>query len=274
MNNSNENAFKSVVLDYYTAYGRHDLPWRIPDKNGLFDPYKILVSEIMLQQTQVNRVIEKFNTFMQLFPTVDDLAKAPLADVLVAWSGLGYYRRAKFLHQAAHCILNEFSGKIPELQTELVRLPGVGVNTAGAIIAYSYDKPVVFIETNIRTVFLHHFFNKQANVSDVALLPLIERSVPAEGVREWYWALMDYGSYLKTSVENPSRKSKHHTKQSTFSGSRRQARGQVLRMLVQGSATFDDIAMQVEHPELQTILEDLVREGMISVAGATYSLGK
>ena len=140
--------FQSMVWDYFETHGRHDLPWRLPTDRG-FDPYAIMVSEIMLQQTQVGRVIPKFQAFMKQFPTVQALASAPLSDVLQAWSGLGYNRRAKFLWQAAQQVVTDYAGVMPKTLEDLVRLPGIGKNTAGAIMAYAYDQPVYFIETNI-----------------------------------------------------------------------------------------------------------------------------
>lgn len=128
------------------------MPWREDTR-----PYYVLVSEIMLQQTQVERVIPKFEAFIDKFPSTKELAKASLADVLTMWSGLGYNRRAKFLHEAAQMIENEFGGTFPDALQELVKLPGVGVNTAGAIVAYSFNQPVSFIETNVRTVYFYQF---------------------------------------------------------------------------------------------------------------------
>ena len=147
--------FKKIILDYYKKHGRHDLPWR-----KTHDPYKILVSEIMLQQTQVGRVMAKYKEFIREFPDFKKLAQAPTAKVLKAWSGLGYNRRALYLKRTAERVTNEFQGKLPKDQSMLVDLPGIGPNTAGAICAYSFNMPVVFIETNIRRVFIHFFFNK------------------------------------------------------------------------------------------------------------------
>jgi A/G-specific adenine glycosylase len=265
---------RSTVLEYYAAHGRHDMPWRIPDASGQLDPYKILVSEMMLQQTQVNRVIGKFNDFIRIFPTVQVLSDAPLSDVLTAWSGLGYYRRAKFLHLAAQQVVGEFAGQLPNSQADLVRLPGVGKNTAGAIIAYSFNQPVVFIETNIRTVFLHHFFGDQTDIPDSELMPFIHQALPKNGTRQWYWALMDYGSFLKSTLENPSRRSKHHHKQSAFKGSRREVRGKILKLLLAGPLDKKSLEKHIEGTVHKAVLEDLVKEGMISFDGATYHLGR
>ena len=129
-----------------------DMPWREDTR-----PYFVLVSELMLQQTQVSRVIPKFKEFIKHFPDERALASASLGDVLKQWQGLGYNRRAKYLHEAARMIVDEFGGEFPKDQKDMQRLPGVGKNTAGAIAAYSFNQPSVFVETNIRTVFIHHF---------------------------------------------------------------------------------------------------------------------
>lgn len=203
-----------------------DMPWR--DNT---EPYFVLVSELMLQQTQVDRVIPKFETFMRLFPTIGDLAAAPLSDVLIAWSGLGYNRRAKFLHAAAKKVVSDFNGTIPNTYELLVTLPGVGPNTAGAILAYSFNEPIIFIETNVRTVYFHHFFEDQALVTDTELKALVAKTMDTEHPREWYWAIMDYGSYLKKQGVGRINKSSHYKKQSPLKGSLREVRGLILKKL-------------------------------------------
>jgi A/G-specific adenine glycosylase len=200
------------VLAYYKSHGRHHLPWR-----KTFDPYKILVSEMMLQQTQVDRVIPKYEAFIKKYPTAGKLAAAPLTDVLTLWSGLGYNRRAKYLWEAA-------SGGTK----------GIGPYTKAAVAVFAHNEPVVMIETNIRTVYLHHLFPKVKNIPDEKLLPYI---VVPKGVepRVWYAALMDYGSYLKQAHLNPSRRSKHHVKQKKFAGSDREVRGAILKAHLTGT---------------------------------------
>lgn len=255
------------VWDYYAQHGR-DLPWRQPAADGLFDPYKILISEVMLQQTQVSRVIPKFAAFMQRFPTAQDLARAPLAEVLKAWSGLGYNRRAKYLHQAAQ----QIGGDFPQTMAGLVQLPGVGPNTAVAILVYAFNQPLPFIETNIRTVYIHHYFQDQTDVDDKQLLPLIEQTLDREHPREWFWALMDYGSHLKTTVGNASRNSKHYAKQSTFQGSRRQIRGQVIKLLNTQPQTFASLTKQIPDERLKAVLTDLVKEELIVKRKNLYNI--
>lgn len=269
--------FQQLVWDYYAAHGRHDLSWRVPNEQG-FDPYAIMVSEIMLQQTQVNRVIPKFQAFMTQFPTIEALAASPLAAVLEAWSGLGYNRRAKFLWQAAQMVVQDFGGQMPRTVDELMMLPGVGKNTAGAIAAYAYDAEVVFIETNIRTVFIHHFFADDTAVRDDSLEPLIRGTVEASksgagrSPRTWYWALMDYGTHLKQTVGNVGRRSATYAKQSAFAGSRRQIRGKVLS-LVRQPMNIEELQEYITDERLVSVLDDLVREKLISCVKNTYTLG-
>lgn len=261
--------FLNQLWVYYDAHQR-DLPWRQSEPDGSFDPYKILVSELMLQQTQVNRVIPKYQAFMQAFPGVEQLARAELGEVLVVWSGLGYNRRAKFLHQAAQTIVEQTT--FPTTLNMLTKLPGVGVNTAGAIMAYAYNQPVVFIETNVRTVYIHHFFADES-VADTDLTPVIEASLAANqrDPRGFYWALMDYGTHLKQTVGNVSRRSKHYTKQSTFNGSLRQIRGQVLKQLAMSNKTKRQLA--IADDRLPQVLEQLAKEGLITKHGQTFKLG-
>ncbi|HEX8763347.1 MAG TPA: hypothetical protein VF733_06360 [Candidatus Saccharimonadales bacterium] len=269
---TDQNSFQKLVWDYYRDQGRHDLPWRLPNKQGEFDPYCIMVSEIMLQQTQVARVVPKYQKFLEAFPNVETLARAPLADVLKLWNGLGYNRRAKFLWQAAGFVARKHNGKMPDTLTELISLPGIGPNTAGAILAYAFNRPVVFIETNIRTVFIHHFLSDQSGVDDRTLLPIIQEALPQDAPREWYWALMDYGTHIKQTVGNVSRASKTYTKQSTFQGSRRQIRGQVLRTLIAGPMTAADLTRQINDERLLEVLQSLTSEGLIAAFDGTYAL--
>jgi A/G-specific adenine glycosylase len=261
--------FVETVWGYYSAHGRHDLPWRIPEANGTFDPYKILVSECMLQQTQVSRAIPKYGAFLRRFPTVSSLAESELGEVLRAWQGLGYNRRAKYLWQAAQCI--EQAGSFPSSPEALTKLPGVGVNTAGAILAYAWNQPAVFIETNIRTVYIHHFTGDADVVSDDFIRDCLERTLDRERPREFYWALMDYGSYLKTRVQNLHR-SKQYTKQSKFEGSKRQIRGQVLRELSNAPLAARHLVHRIDDERLSGVLDELVREGLIKKKGEQYSL--
>jgi len=268
--------FVSKVWKYYDAKGRHDLPWRQPSKDGVFDPYAIMVSEIMLQQTQVKRAIIKYDEFLSAFPTISSLSEAPLASVLKTWSGLGYNRRAKFLWQAAQDI--QAKGNFPQTVDLLVQLPGIGVNTAGAIAVYAFNRPVFFIETNIRTVFIHHFFEDSDDITDKQLMPLIEAALQdalERGIspREWHWALMDYGTHIKQAIGNAARRSKTYSKQSKFEGSRRQIRGQVLRILGQRPHQLLELQQLINDERLGDVLQTLEGESFISSNDEHYHLG-
>lgn len=265
--------FRNTAWDYYHVHGRHDLPWRLPlTGTNAFDPYAILVSELMLQQTQVARVLPKYQQFMGQFPSVEALNRAQLSTVLRTWSGLGYNRRAKFLHQAAEEIVEQYGNEFPKQLAELIKLPGVGINTAAAIQAYAFNQSVVFVETNIRTVFIHHFFHDQTKVADEDILDLVSQTLDHEHPREWYWALMDYGAYLKQTIGNLTRQSQSYVKQSTFQGSRRQIRGQVIRLLSLRSCTRTTLQQHVPDERLEGVLDELLAEHLIRKIGKHYQL--
>ena len=249
--------FRSIVLGYWRKHGRHDLPWRKTK-----DPYKILVSEIMLQQTQVSRVIPKYNEFLKQFPNVKVLAKAQLIDVLRVWSGLGYNRRAKFLHDAAIWITKEYKGKFPQTYEGLRRLPGVGEYTAKAILVFAFNQPEVLIETNIRTVYLRAFFQDTVNVSDREVHPYMEKAAKGQNPRTWHWSLMDNGAYLKKSGVKLNAKSAHYSQQSKFEGSLRQVRGAILRAQVHGEKIRD--FRDCYGDKFAKALASLRREGLLT----------
>ena len=245
-----------------------EMPWRADTR-----PYYVMVSEIMLQQTQVDRVIPKFEAFIERFPSVEILAKASLGEVLQMWSGLGYNRRAKFLHEAAIKIMDEYEGVFPETPEGLISLPGIGVNTAGAILAYSFNNPSIFIETNIRTVYFYHFFLNHEDVSDKELRAVVEETTDIENPREWYWAMMDYGSYLKRQGIGQNNKSKHYKKQSPLKGSVREVRGQIVKLLT--TADFEERTLRAElraDERFESALLSLEKEGLISKTGETFHL--
>ncbi len=255
-------AFRKKVAGFYAKNGR-DLPWRHTK-----DPYHILVSEIMLQQTQVDRVIEKYLKFIQTFPTLTALAEAPLNSLLAAWQGLGYNRRALLLQKCAREIVEQHNGAVPASPDALVTLPGLGKATAASICAFAFNMPVIFIETNIRTVFLHEFFPDQKDVPDDKLVPLIEQTIDTKNACSWYSALMDYGTFLKKQYPNPSRRSAHHATQSKFEGSDRQIRGKIVRLLLKNRilsvSAMQDI-LQTETGRLEKIVTGMVRDGLVCV---------
>ena len=254
-------SFKRLIYDYYRKHGR-SLPWRKTS-----NPYHILVSELMLQQTQVPRVLEKYREFIARFPDAAALAKAPLRSVLTVWQGLGYNRRALALKQIALALVAQHRGKVPSSFDDLVKLPGVGKATASAILAFAFNRPVVFIETNIRTVFIHFFFPGQDEVSDEEIIPLVTKTLDAANPREWYYALMDYGTFLKKSIANPGRKSRHYHKQTPFDGSNRQVRGRILRYLTRGrQSTEEEIAegLSLDPGKVKSALLALEKEGLLT----------
>jgi len=217
--------FRKKIWLFYRASGRC-FSWRHVD-----DPYRVMVSEVMLQQTQTHRVAPKYELFLLEFPTLALLADTNLRDLLSVWQGLGYNRRARYLRDAARLLMDDHGGVIPNSTDELQKMPGIGHATASAICAYAFNEPVVFIETNIRAVFIHTFFPGAERVHDRELVSLIEQTVDRNNPRDWYYALTDYGVMLKAQHANPSRRSRHHVKQSKFEGSDRQIRGAILRLL-------------------------------------------
>lgn len=220
--------FRKEIWGYYRRKGR-DLPWR-----RTRNPYRILISEFMLQQTQVSRVLGTYPKFLRRFPNVRSLSRARKRTVLREWQGLGYNRRARALWMTAKKIVSDYGGRVPHTEERLLALPGVGRGTAGAVGAFAFNLPVVFIETNIRRVFLRFFFQGKESVPDAKLFSLIERTLDRRRPREWYYALMDYGAMLGArEKENPNTRSAHYKKQSSFKGSRRELRGKILALLLQ-----------------------------------------
>lgn len=221
------------------------LPWR-----HIEDAYGVLVSEVMLQQTQVARVLPRWEAWMRLFPTVDALAAADTATVLEQWQGLGYNRRALALKRACEACARDFGGELPREEADLLALPGVGPATCAGVRAFAYDLPSVYIETNVRTVFIHELFPDRDAVADRELRPLVERTCPRTGVRDWYYALLDWGAHLKRTTVNPSRRSAHYARQSAFEGSRRQKRAEILRFVLAHPGVGDeDVARHLDAVE-------------------------
>ncbi len=219
--------FKQIIFDHYLKHGR-SFPWRETK-----DPYAITVSEIMLQQTQTDRVVPKYQAFLSALPNWQALSEVNNAELFTLWQGLGYNRRALSLKKMAQVVVEKYAGLLPHTQTELVSLPGIGPYTSGAILAFAFNIPVPVIETNIRRVYIHHFFAPDSVVSDKDLMPLIEATLDADNPREWYYALMDYGSQLAKTLPNPNRRSLHYVKQGKLAGSNREVRGAILRVLTQ-----------------------------------------
>jgi A/G-specific adenine glycosylase len=248
---------------HFKKHGRSHLPWR-----STRDPYKILVSEVMLQQTQVERVTPYYTKFLKAFPDSRRLSRAPLSKVLMLWQGLGYNARGKRLRDAAIMIEKAFGGKFPDSIEKIESLPGVGPYTARAVASFAFNTAAIFIETNIRSVFIHHFFStRSSKISDAELLPLVEMSLKTSRMqpRDFYAALMDYGSYLKKQGVRNNSKSKHYAKQSKFEGSRRQLRGQILKTILDAPTTLDGVVKKIgrSRSEIEAELEKMMKEELL-----------
>lgn len=273
---------------HYRAHGRRGLPWR-----HTRDPYRILVSEVMLQQTQVERVVPYYRKFIKTFPTARSLARAKLGRVLALWQGLGYNRRAKHLWEAAKRISSAPALRSGEMNTTPTparragapqglpeNLPGVGPYTQGAVAAFAFNQPAAFIETNIRTVFFHHLYKgpSSGRVSDAELLPLVAEALERSRMepREFYWALMDYGSHLKKQGVRLNMHSAHYTKQKKFEGSARQLRGAILRELLKRPATLAQLTKNLSRMsgEVRRELIRLRSEELVTQQGSRYSVGR
>jgi len=301
--------FKALVWNWYTE-NRRDLPWRPPAPRKKTHPdgytffssssqteawaqehaYWIFVSEIMLQQTQVDRVIPFFETFIAELPDWESLAKCPQPKLLKLWKGLGYNRRALNTKKAAHYILEQHNGKLPQDLEALQKIPNVGVYTSAAIMNFVHGIPTPLIETNVRTVFFHHFYTKEASVDDKVLIKKVLvtldlsssprypghplGSLPESSPREWMYALMDYGSHLRREGVKITSKSKHYTKQKSFKGSKREIRGKILEILLHDpilsleileQKITDDLKDNENNP--QSVIEDMVKEGFLEKKG-------
>lgn len=262
--------FRQLIYQHYEHSGR-TLPWR-----QTRDPYKILVSELMLQQTQVERVLTKYEFFLKEFPNFSALAKARFKDVLAAWQGLGYNKRAIALKKIAEHVDNKLAGSLPSGYATLVKLPGIGPATACAVLTFAFDIPTVFIETNIRSVFLHAFFAGEQDVKDEKIYPLVECTLDGSSPRTWYYALMDYGSMLKKRFKNPTRSSAHRKQQAPFEGSNRQLRGEIISLILAYPAiTEADLVQRLEadHEKISRNLQKLEAEGFFKRVNAGFVVG-
>jgi len=289
MTEAQKQRFRKTVLDFYKQEGRHTLPWRVGD-NGISkseQAYRILVSEAMLQQTQVARVVPYYLRWFLKFGTKEVLANASLAEVLILWQGLGYNKRAKALWETAKIICNERGGVIPTTRIELLKLPGIGRYTAGAICVFAYNQKEVLVETNIRTVVIYHFFTEisrsskktqgasSEKIGDEAIETILKEVQPHKNFREWNWALMDYGAYLKREGNRTNELVKGYAKQSAFKGSSREVRGAIIRALSKVPCTKETLKRQFKkerYPQVLFQLQKLQAEGLIAIQGKTYKL--
>jgi len=260
--------FKETVLSNYRQQGRK-FPWHFAE------PWGVMVSEFMLQQTRAERVIPYWENWMKIWPRPKDLAAASMETALRAWSGLGYNRRCRYLKESAAIIARDNNGRVPETPQALLPLPGIGPYMSAAIACFAYNYPVVFIETNIRSAVIHCFFSGRNDVRDSEIIPILEAALDCDDPRTWHYALMDYGAFLKKTTPNPSRRSAHYTMQSPFNGSFRQARGMVIKALVSmGQCSKEELklASGLEEEKLYEVLEKLKKESFVAEDGGEYKI--
>lgn len=275
--------FQQIVWNYYKEHKR-SLPWR-----ETFDPYKIWLSEIMLQQTQIPRVIKKYELFLQNYPTIDHLVHAEFSEILKLWKGLGYNRRARFLQETANIISKKYNSQFPNTKEELLSLPGIGDYTASAISTFAFKNPEIVIETNIRTAIIHHFVRGSSKsgsasswededkkkIGESVIQEFIDKTLDRSNPRDWYYALMDYGAFIKKTVGNLNRMSKKYTTQSKFEGSRRQVRGRILEALISyQSLSETELFSKIDSNgyDLHQILRELEKENLILKEDSVYKI--
>lgn len=251
--------FKKHIWDFYRKEKR-TFPWRETS-----NPYHILVSEVMLQQTQAERVVPYYQRFIQRFPDFKSLAKAPFSIIYPLWQGLGYNRRALALKRTAQVVIKGHRGVLPCTLEKLESFPGVGLYTAKAIMAFAFNIPVAVVETNIRRVFIHHFFQDKRGITDQDILPLADKFLDHKNPRKWNFALMDYGAHLKKTIPNPNRRHARYRVQSKFEGSVRQIRGRIIRYLAIGQISKAQLTRKIKggSHNMEAILEVLEKEGLI-----------
>jgi len=257
--------FRTKVFAFYKTRGR-DLPWR-----KTTDPYKILISEFMLQQTQVSRVIEYFGKWIKLWPTINHLARATRSEVLMAWMGLGYNTRAVNLHRAAKIIIKDYDSNVLEAVECYKEIAGIGEYTSRAVRIFAANADLVTVDTNIRRILIHEF-RLSEDISGGALLSIAERCLPKGRSRKWHNALMDYGALYLTGTKTGIRPK---TQQSTFfKGSDRQIRAHILRTLLLQTSSLSELynTCSVEEKRLLRILDKMVHEQLIAIRNKRYQL--
>lgn len=262
--------FQNIIYDYYKQQGR-----KFPFRENI-TPYNVVVSEIMLQQTQTGRVAEKFLNFIDKFPDFYTLSQAQLEDVLKTWQGLGYNRRAVALKKIAEMIITDYNGDLPDSIDILKTFPQIGHNTASSIVTFAFNKPTIFIETNIRRVYFYFFFPGKRSITDKQIIPILEKTMDCENPRKWYYALMDYGVMLKKTYPDLNKRSAHYRKQAPFKGSSRELRGKILKILInKKNMKRGDLLKElkgVTSEKLKQILDQLVKESFIKLENDTIQI--
>ena len=252
--------FSQAVWDFYRQHGR-PFPWRETS-----DPYAVLLSELMLQQTQTQRVLPKYVEFLSVWPDFQSMAASSLLEVLTRWKGLGYNRRALALRTIASAT-ETFGWTLPDDQAQLLQFPMIGSSTAAAILAFCHGQPSVYLETNIRRVLIHQFFPGEEKVEDKNLRPILQELINLQtDFKHWYYALMDLGVYFKKNLANPNRRSAQYVLQGKFENSNRQIRGMLLLLFTErGSLRKDQLyeSLPFEPERIDECLEALRKEGFI-----------
>jgi A/G-specific adenine glycosylase len=260
--------FQKTIFDWWTT-NKRDLPWR-----HTRDPYRILISEVMLQQTQVSRVLTKYQEFLDAFPSVHELASAPASRVLTVWRGMGYNRRALYLKRTAETVVHDYKGKFPDSESLLLKLPGLGKYTARAIMVFAFEKNVGMVDTNIRHILTHFLFNGKSQKEKV-IEEVADLVVPHGRSWEWHQALMDYGALAMTKEKKKMGLTK---RQSLFKDSRRYYRGRIVDVLRVGphkkARLIADFSKQYGKDAMfmEEIIEGLTDDGLVTIRGSIVSL--
>ncbi len=262
--------FRAQVLSFYDEHGR-TFAWRKTS-----DPYHILLSEVMLQQTQTSRVVPKYERFLSLWPTLEALSQATVLDLLTEWKGLGYNRRALYLLSCAK-ESEAWGWTLPESEQQLRALPGVGKATSAALLAFAFNKPSIYLETNIRAAIIHAFFSDEEKIRDRKIEEVLALLLDGiDDYKTWYYALMDWGVLVKALLPNPNRRSAHYSRQGAFENSNRQIRGQLIHYLTEtGPQDAERIAVVLDRFEEERVLaclSALVGEGFVQEDGGVYSI--
>jgi len=265
LSESNIHKLQQMIFSWWDI-NRRDLPWR-----HTHDPYKIFVSEVMLQQTQVSRVTPKYESFLTMFPDVGALACATPADILKEWKGMGYNRRALFLQKAARMVVNEFSGIFPDNEKDLRNLPGLGIYTARAVLVFAYKQDIAMVDTNIRQIITHYFFEdaiqKESVIQEVAT-----QILPTGKSWEWHQALMDFGALALRRIPDKQRSSK------PFKETDRYVRGRIVDVLRESAYDHWQLIKQMSditgrsNEDIGNILQKLLKDELITCKKDIYSL--
>ncbi len=263
--------FQEMIFTWWDT-NRRDLPWRRTE-----DPYRILVSEVMLQQTQVSRVLPKYDEFIKRYPTVHDLARAPAADVLRTWQGMGYNRRALYLKKTAEAVITTYGGTFPKDETLLTKLPGLGTYTARAILVFAFGRNVATVDTNIRKIITHFFFKDRPQKEEV-IQAAADQLLPLDKSWEWHQALMDYGALELNKFKRPDPPAGGRGTSIPFRNSDRFYRGRIIDRLREGDAAkallVEELSKtyQKDTEFIEKILLGLSKDGLLTLRGDVVSL--